>query len=120
MVLKRQGFYEFGSFRLEPGEHRLTRDGQPVPLAPKAFDLLVYLVENHGRLVAKDQIMHAVWSDSFVEEANLTVSISALRRVLGKSDGGLPYIETIPKKGYRFAASVTEATDPEITSKRPT
>ncbi|MBV9304469.1 MAG: winged helix-turn-helix domain-containing protein [Acidobacteriaceae bacterium] len=109
-----QAVYQFGPFRLDPAEHRLMRDGQPVSLAPKAFELLVYLVENHGRLLTKDQIMRAVWPGSFVEEANLTVSISALRKALEKADGDLSYIETIPKKGYRFAVSVEEVRTPEL------
>ncbi|MBV8570409.1 MAG: winged helix-turn-helix domain-containing protein, partial [Acidobacteriaceae bacterium] len=109
MELKSLSFYEFGPYRLEPVEHRLLRDGQPVSLTPKAFELLLYLVENHGRLVLKDQIMKAVWPGSFVEESNLTVCISALRKALGKDDTGLQYIETVPKKGYRFAVPVMGA-----------
>ncbi len=107
-------FYQFGPFRLEPTEHRLMRDGQQVSVAPKAFELLVYLVKNHGRLLPKDQIMRSVWSSSFVEEANLTVSISALRKVLEKADGGVQYIETIPKRGYRFTALVKELESPRV------
>ncbi|HEV8041010.1 MAG TPA: winged helix-turn-helix domain-containing protein [Bryobacteraceae bacterium] len=99
-------FYEFGPFRLEPEEHLLLREGRPAALTPKAFDLLVLLVQNQSRLIAKDEIMRAVWPDSFVEDANITVLISALRKVLGEREAGLPYIETVPKKGYRFAALV--------------
>ena len=112
MELKTGRFYECGPFRLEPAEHRLTRDGSPVSLAPKTFELLVFLVQNQGRLVTKDQIMQAVWPDSFVEDSNLTVSISILRKTLGEKDGDLRYIETVPKKGYRFAASVKEVKSP--------
>ncbi len=108
MQLKNKSFYEYGSFRLDPAEHRLTRDGIVVPLAPKAFDLLLFLVQNQGRLLSKEQIMGELWPGSFVEEANLTVSISVLRKVLGEKEGNLRYIETIPKKGYRFIASVRE------------
>jgi DNA-binding winged helix-turn-helix (wHTH) protein/TolB-like protein/tetratricopeptide (TPR) repeat protein len=108
MELKTIGIYVFGPFRLEPAEHRLLCRGEPVSLTPKSFELLVYLVENHGRLVLKDQIMRAVWPGSFVEEANLTVSISALRKVLGKTADGLQYIETIPTKGYRFSVPVEQ------------
>jgi DNA-binding winged helix-turn-helix (wHTH) protein/TolB-like protein len=113
MVLKSPSFYEFGPFRLEPSEHRLTRDGQQVSLSPKNFELLVYLVEHHGQLIFKDQIMQAVWRGSFVEEANLTVAISVLRKLLGKTESGLQYIETVPKKGYRFVASVKKGTSME-------
>jgi DNA-binding winged helix-turn-helix (wHTH) protein/TolB-like protein len=112
MPLKTNSFYEYGSFRLEPAEHRLTRDGIPVSLAPKAFELLVYLVQNSGRLLTKDEILHSVWPDSFVEEANLTVAISALRKALGEKNGHQRYIETVPKKGYRFVASVKEVKTP--------
>jgi DNA-binding winged helix-turn-helix (wHTH) protein/TolB-like protein/Tfp pilus assembly protein PilF len=106
--LQAQDLFEFGCFRLDPAEHLLLRDGRPVPLTPRTFDLLVFLVEHSGRLVSKDQIFEAVWHGSFVEEANLTVSISALRKILGERPGGLQYIETVPKKGYRFAAPVLE------------
>ena len=108
MQPKNKSFYEYGSFRLDPAEHRLTRNGIVVPLAPKAFDLLLFLVKNQGRLLSKEQIMGELWPGSFVEEANLTVSISLLRKVLGEKEGNLRYIETIPKKGYRFIASVRE------------
>jgi DNA-binding winged helix-turn-helix (wHTH) protein/TolB-like protein len=106
--MKTGSHYEFGEFRLEPAEQLLTRNGRAIPLPPKAFDLLVYLVQNHGRLVMKDQIMQAVWSGSFVEEANLTVTISLLRKALGGKESGSQHIETIPKKGYRFLAAVSE------------
>jgi DNA-binding winged helix-turn-helix (wHTH) protein len=108
MELKAGNFYDYGPFRLDPAEHRLTREGIPVALAPKAFELLLFLVQNPGRLLTKDQIMQAVWPNSFVEEANLTVSISLLRKVMGEKEGNLRYIETVPKKGYRFIASVRE------------
>lgn len=113
MELKTGSFYEYGPFRLEPAEHRLTREGSPVSLSPKAFDLLVFLVENRGRLVTKDQIMEAVWPGSFVEDANLTVWISVLRKALGEKGGSLRYIETVPKRGYRFMAPVKEVAGPE-------
>ena len=108
MELKRGSFYECGPFRLDPAEHRLARDGIPVPLAPKAFELLLFLVQNSGRLLTKDEIMRAVWPDSFVEEANLTVAISVLRKALGEKEGNLRCIETVPKRGYRFLAPVRE------------
>jgi DNA-binding winged helix-turn-helix (wHTH) protein/TolB-like protein len=111
MGLKTRHIYEFGPFRLEPAEHSLLRDERPVSVAPKAFELLVFLVQNQGRLVTKDEIMAAVWTGCFVEEANLTVCISTVRKLLGEKDADLRYIETIPKKGYRFTASVTELGD---------
>lgn len=108
MGLKTRHIYEFGPFRLEPAEHLLLREDRPVAIAPKAFELLVFLVQNQGRLVTKDQIMEAVWSGCFVEEANLTVCISTIRKVLGEKEGDLRYIDTIPKRGYRFTAPVKE------------
>ena len=113
MGLKAGMFYECGPFRLEPAEHRLMRGGTPVSLPPKAFDLLVFLVRNTGRLVTKEEIMRAVWPGSFVEEANLTVSISFLRKVLCEKESNLRYIETVPKRGYRFTASVKELPGPQ-------
>ncbi|HUR96865.1 MAG TPA: winged helix-turn-helix domain-containing protein [Pyrinomonadaceae bacterium] len=95
--------YEFGEFRLEKNESRLLRHGEPVALTPRAFAVLVALVERHGQLVTKDELMRSVWADSFVEEANLNVNISTLRKALGEND----LIETVPKKGYRFTGVVS-------------
>ena len=108
MSQERKAFYEFGRFRCDPPEHLLLCEGKPVALAPKAFEILVVLIQSKGRLLTKDQLMQQVWPDSFVEESNLTVNISALRRALGESTGGEQYIETVPKVGYRFVAPVTE------------
>lgn len=99
----------FGEFRLYPSEHLLLRDGDAaVPLAPKAFEILLNLASSHGHLVGRDELMHAIWPDSFVEETNLTVNISLLRKALGDMADGKPYIETVPRKGYRFKAEVVE------------
>ena len=98
--------YEFGPFVLNPAERVLTREGQPVSLTPKAFDLLVVLVENGGRLLGKKDLMEAVWPDSFVEEGNLTFTISSLRKALGEDRKEHHYIETVPRSGYRFVANV--------------
>jgi DNA-binding winged helix-turn-helix (wHTH) protein/tetratricopeptide (TPR) repeat protein len=103
--------YEFGRFRCDPREHLLLCEGKPVSLSPKSFDILLALIQNNGRLVTKDELMHQVWPDSFVEEGNLTVNISALRRALGALPQGQQYIETVPKKGYRFVAAVTQLRD---------
>ncbi len=99
-------FFRFGDFRLYPTEHLLLRDTSSVPLAPKAFDILLYLVQNAGHLVRRDVLMEAIWPDSFVEETNLTVNISLLRKLL--EGDGQTFIETVPRKGYRFVAEVTE------------
>jgi hypothetical protein len=88
--------YEFGQFRLDPAERLLVRGGQPVALTPKAFDLLVYLVEHHHRLAEKQALMSALWPDTVVEETNLAYTVSALRKALadGRDDG--KFIETVP------------------------
>lgn len=101
--------YSFGPFQLDTGEQILLRDGQPLPLKPKVFDLLVVLVENSGHVVCKDELMKQVWADSFVEEGNLAVSICKIRKALGGSANGHTYIATVPRRGYRFVACVTEA-----------
>ena len=101
--------YEFGDFRLDPTERLLTQGGTPISLTPKAFDLLVLLVKNSGHLLSKDELMQQIWPDSFVEEINLTQNISVIRKVLGDSTGGQRYVETVPKRGYRFTAPVREA-----------
>jgi len=103
--------YEFGTFRLDATERLLLRDGADVPLTPKVFDLLLALVERRGRLLEKDELLKAVWRDAVVEEANLSANISILRKALGDGENGLRYIETVPKRGYRFVASVRELTD---------
>ena len=84
----------------------LLRDGHVVSLTPKAFDLLVYLVEHHGRLVEKSTLMAALWPDTIVEEANLAFQISALRKALDDGDEGETLIQTVPTKGYRFVGVV--------------
>src|SRR5258708_32054635 len=106
--------YEFDRFYFDPQERLLTRNGKPIPLTPKVFDTLVLLVENGGHLVLKDDLMKALWPNSFVEEVNLTQNISQLRKALGDSAQEQRYIVTVPGRGYRFAAQVTEALDPGI------
>src|SRR5258707_13372809 len=105
--------YAFGAFRLEAAEKVLYERGRPVPLTPKAAETLLALVARHGRLVTKEELLGIVWPDTFVEENNLAQNISLLRRVLGEGAGGRPFIETIPKRGYRFVGPVVEAVDAE-------
>jgi Tol biopolymer transport system component/DNA-binding winged helix-turn-helix (wHTH) protein len=102
-------FYEFGPFRLDAAEHIVLRDGQIIPLTPKVFETLLVLVENSGHVVDKDELLQKVWSDTFVEETNLTKNISILRKILSDGDAGKSFIETIPKRGYRFVAEVTKS-----------
>ena len=111
ITLETKALYEFGRFHFDPADHLLLSAGDPVSLTPKAFEILFVLVQNGNRLTTKEALMTKVWPDSFVEEANLTVNISALRKVLGETPDGQQYIETVPKKGYRFVAPVTEVQD---------
>jgi DNA-binding winged helix-turn-helix (wHTH) protein/TolB-like protein/Flp pilus assembly protein TadD len=104
-----QRFYEFGPFRLDPVRHRLTRDGELIPLTPKALELLLALIQHSGKVVEKDELMQRVWPDTFVEESNLSVHVFALRKALGETLEGQSYIETVPRQGYRFMASVRDA-----------
>lgn len=101
-------FYEFGSFRLDVGEHTLRRGAETVPLNPKVFDTLLVLVRAGGRVVLKEELLSAVWPDSYVEEGSLTHNISVLRKALEGNGEGRKYIETVPRRGYRFIAEVRE------------
>jgi DNA-binding winged helix-turn-helix (wHTH) protein len=98
--------YEFGAFRLDPAERLLLRPGSVVPLTPKSFDLLVYLVERHGRLIEARAPLCPV-PDAIVEEANLAPNVSALRKVLDTGAEGESLIQTVPTKRYRFVGTVT-------------
>jgi DNA-binding winged helix-turn-helix (wHTH) protein/tetratricopeptide (TPR) repeat protein len=98
--------FEFGQFRLDAVNKLLLRAGEVVPLTPKAFDVLLALVESGGRMLSKEELMRAAWPETFVEEANLTVNIYTLRKALGENGDGRLYIETVPKRGYRFTADV--------------
>ena len=101
--------YEFGPFRLDAAEYVLLRDGQIIPLSPKVFETLLVLVENSGHVVDKDEIYKQVWQDVVVEETNLTKNISILRKVLSEGDEERSFIETVPKRGYRFVAPVRKS-----------
>ena len=100
--------YEFGEFRLDAAKRRLwRRDGSIVPLTPRVFDTLLYLVEHNGVVLDKERLMEAVWPDSIVEENNLTQNVSTLRRVFGEAPGSHRFIVTVPGRGYRFVAEVS-------------
>lgn len=96
--------YEFGRFRLNVAERVLLREGELVSLTPKVFDILLTLVESCGQVVSKEDLMKRVWPNTFVEEGNLTQNISLLRKALGETPGGVQFIETVPRRGYRFVA----------------
>jgi DNA-binding winged helix-turn-helix (wHTH) protein/tetratricopeptide (TPR) repeat protein len=122
ITMRRKHFYEFAQFQVVPEERALLRDGQIVPLAPKAFEVLLVLLQNSGRLVSKDELMKTVWPDTFVEEANLSQSIFLLRRALGEKANEPHYVVTVPGRGYRFGEEVIEVSDgePSVPTLAPT
>lgn len=101
-------FYEFGPFRIDAVERVLLREGEPVPLTQKVFDILLLLVENNGHVVEKERLMKEVWPDACVEEGNLTQNIWILRKALDAGETGRQYLQTVPRRGYRFTAPVNE------------
>jgi eukaryotic-like serine/threonine-protein kinase len=106
-------FYEFGPYRIDPDHRRLTRETKPIPLQPKAFDILLVLVQNSEKVVPKDDLMKAVWPGTFVEESNLAQNVFVLRKTLGDAVGENRYIVTVPGRGYRFAGKVQVVDDEE-------
>ncbi len=109
MSLAIKHFYRFGDFTVDADQKVLRRNGTPLPLTPKVFDMLLILVENGGRIVEKKELMNRLWPDTFVEEANLSTNILQLRKSLGDHARQPIYIETVARRGYRFIAPV--ATD---------
>ena len=106
--------YEFGPFRVDPEKEILLRAGQPVPLTPKTFQILLVLVRHHKEVVTKDDLLKSVWPDTFVEEANLSRNIFMLRKALGESPQDHQYILTVPGRGYRFAENVRLIPEQEV------
>src|SRR3982751_4107698 len=102
-------FYEFGPFRLDVANRLLLREGEPLPLTPKAVETLLALIRNGGEVIRKDDLMKLVWPGQFVEEGNLTQHISLLRKILKQEADGRNYIETLPRRGYRFVGEVRES-----------
>src|SRR5262245_63887384 len=98
--------YEFGEFRLDATDRVLWRGEEMIALPPKVFDTLWMLVKEGGRVVSKSELMEAIWADAIVEESNLSQNIYMLRRTLGVDEQGRQFIETIPRRGYRFAVPV--------------
>lgn len=101
------GLYRFGEFRLDPARRLLSRGDEVLTLAPKAFDMLLVLIENRSRVLSKEELLQTLWPDTFVEEGNLKFNVSVIRKVLGDQ----PWIETLPRRGYRFAGQVEEIAD---------
>ncbi|HUA15467.1 MAG TPA: tetratricopeptide repeat protein [Verrucomicrobiae bacterium] len=110
MMNRRHAIYDFGDFSLNEAKRLLFRRGEPVPMSPKVFDTLLQLVQHHGKTVAKDDLVRAVWPDTVVEENNLNQNISALRRILGETRGENRFIATVPGKGYQFVPDVEVST----------
>ena len=108
MSLQTQGHYQFGTYTLDRESLTLSRDGEAVLLPPKLFELLSVLVAERGATVGKEELLGAVWPDTFVEESNLTQSIFTLRRRLGKTEAGEDYIQNVPRRGYRISVPVIE------------
>src|SRR6516162_6357896 len=107
MSLTEKEIYRFGHFILDPTERVLSCEGIPVSLTPKAFDTLLCLVRNHGHVLSKDELLKQVWPDTFVEEVNLAVNISVIRKALGENPQDCRYIATVPGRGYRIVAEVS-------------
>lgn len=116
MSQERNGLLEFGSYRIDREQRVLLSEHEIVPLAPKVFDTLLVLVESTGRVIEKDELLKKVWPDTFVGESSLARNISTLRKVLGQSPGDEGYIQTIPKRGYRFVPEVRSPADTKITT----
>lgn len=110
--------YRFGPFTLDAARRRLLRDGESVPVPPKALDILEILVDNRGRTVEKDALMARVWPDTIVEEANLTQNVFVLRRALSDEASDPRYISTVARRGYRFVASATETGSDVVLNER--
>lgn len=108
--------YEFHGFRLDEAQLRLLYQDQSVPLKPKILDLLLFLIQKRGQLIGKEELMREIWPDAIVEENNITVSMSILRKTLGEAHGTHQFIETVPRRGYRFVAEVTERSPEPMTS----
>src|SRR5688500_12593235 len=106
-----QKSYRFGDFCLIPGEGLLLRNGEPLPMTPKVFATLRFLLERRGNLVGKAEMMDQVWSDSFVEENAISKSVWTIRIALGEDPKNPRFIQTVPKRGYRFVGEVTEVND---------
>lgn len=117
MSQQKKHFYEFGPFRIDVLKRRLLRDGEVIRLTPKAFDLLLVLVEESGKTVEKDELLDRVWPGTAVEENNLNQNITALRKSLGDSRHESQYIATIPGIGYRFVADVRKVEDEPAASR---
>ena len=112
MIEQSAPFYDFGPFSVDVGKRLLSRNGEPVPLAPKVFETLLALIENRERVLSKDELLQKVWGDTIVEEGGLTRNVSVLRKALGEKPEDHQYVVTVPAHGYRFVAEVRERRGP--------
>jgi len=119
MLASEKCLYDFGPFRLDLRSKMLLRDGAYIPLTPKAFETLAVLIENNGRIVDKEELLRAVWPGTFIEEGTVAKAVSNLRKVLGADEQGRHYIETVPKRGYRFAVEVRIAESAGVEAAHP-
>ncbi|MCY7345325.1 MAG: winged helix-turn-helix domain-containing protein [Pyrinomonadaceae bacterium] len=114
MIETAEQIYSFADFQVDAKKRRLSKDGQTIALNPKAFDLLLALIENRGQIVRKEELLEKVWANQFVEENNLTVHVSALRKIFGEKKGEHRFIVTVPGKGYRFVGELNDDSNGEI------
>ncbi|MBX7174816.1 MAG: winged helix-turn-helix domain-containing protein [Pyrinomonadaceae bacterium] len=114
MIVKTNRFYRFNGFQLEVDERLLKQGAEIIPITSKAFDILIVLLENRGKIVEKETLLNRVWADTFISEATLAQNILTLRRILGKGTNGKKIIETVPRFGYRFIAEVSEISNNDI------
>src|SRR5882672_6229826 len=106
MLMIQRELYEFGPFTVDSIERTLERDGISLAITPKVFDTLLYLVRNQGRILMKDELLQKIWPGTFVEEVNLAVNISVIRKLLSDTPQDPRYVSTVPGRGYRFMAQV--------------
>src|SRR6185369_7377469 len=118
MSLRNRMLWEFEGYRLDAAQRVLLRGGEVVSLTPKVFDTLLALVESRGRVLEKDELLKTIWPDTFVEEGSLARSVSTLRKALGDKADGEKYIQTIPKRGYRFVAALREVELHEVVDEK--
>ena len=115
-----ESFFEFGPYLLDGAKRRLLRAGEEVALTPKEFETLLVLARRRGELVGRDELLDAVWADTNVEPGNLSVHVSSLRKKLGEAGDGQEYIQTVPRRGYRFGVSVREVEDFDLVVRKRT
>ncbi len=101
-------FYEFGEFRFDAQKLRLEHNGEAVSLPPKSLETLKLLLEQRGKMVSRENLMDELWAESYVEEANLTVTVSRLRKAFSAYNKDETFIQTVPRRGYRFVADAQE------------